>query len=387
MRRHLFILAFFLTSMRRNWKWHLGVITIFSVVVFAYASIVFFIQSLSYETQQVLSTAPDITVQKIKAGRMVEIPDSLAQSISEIRGIKSVVPRVWGYYFDSPTGGVFTLIGADSLTGDLTIVEGKGIQPGDRGIAVCGTGFMETHYLRLQDNLSLFDTDENLHNFTITGRFSSPSDLLTRDLIILPIEDARKIVGLKQKDYSDLSVYVFNDDEIENISRKIDRRFASVRVVTKSEIKSTYEALFGYRGGLFMFGLLISLFAYMILAWQRASGISAEAKKELGILKAVGWEISDILLLKFWEGISISLTATLIGLIGAYAHDFIFQAPLLKPFLVGWSVIYPDFNLLPVVQIGSVLLILVLAVVPYIAATMIPSWKAAVIDPSEVMHA
>ncbi len=387
MKRHLNILLYFLISMRRHWKWHLGIVAIFAFVVFAYASVVFFIQALSHETKIVLENTPDLMVQRIEGGRLVPLSLVVGQEIGRIRGIKTVVPRIWGYYFDSPTGGVFTLLGSDSLNAGLSLVRGQGIVPGDSGVVICGTGFLETHQLKLGDDLFLFDPRETLHNFRIIGAFTAPSDLLTRDLVVLPRADARRILGLQPNQATDLALFVHNDSEIENISRKIDRRFPSLRVVTKSEIRSTYEALFGYRGGLFLFGLLISLLAFLILAWQKATGISAEARREIGILKAIGWDVSDVLILKFWEGLSISLTSTLLGLLLAYLHVFWWEAPLIKPFMVGWSIIYPRFKLLPVIEIGSVALILVLAVIPYTAATIVPSWKAAVTDPAEVMHA
>ncbi len=240
MKRHLNILLYFLISMRRHWKWHLGIVLIFGFVVFTYASIIFFIQALSHETRIVLESTPDIMVQKIEGGRLVPLSLNLSEKIGKIRGIKAVVPRIWGYYFDSPTGGVFTLLGTDSLRSDLSLVKGQGISPTDSGVVLCGTGFLETHQLKIGDDLFLFDPRETLHNFRIIGAFTAPSDLLTRDLVILPTADARQILGLLPEESTDLAVFVHNDSEIENISRKIDRRFSSLRVVTKSEIRSTY---------------------------------------------------------------------------------------------------------------------------------------------------
>jgi ABC-type lipoprotein release transport system permease subunit len=131
------------------------------------------------------------------------------------------------------------------------------------------------------------------------------------------------------------------------------------------------------------FGALI---AFCILAWDKATGLSADEKQEIGVLKAIGWETSDILELKFWEGIVISLTAFLTGLILAYAHVFFFGAFLLAPALKGWSVLFPPFRLMPYLDLYQIVVLLFLTVVPYVASTIIPAWKSAITDPDVVMR-
>ena len=129
-----------------------------------------------------------------------------------------------------------------------------------------------------------------------------------------------------------------------------------------------------------------ALVAFIILAWDKATGLSAEEKREIGILKAIGWETSDVLEMKFWEGIVISLTSFLLGVIFAYLHVFYFGASLLAPALKGWSVIYPHFRLLPFINPYQIATLMALTVIPYIAATVVPSWKASITDPDEVVR-
>ena len=130
-----------------------------------------------------------------------------------------------------------------------------------------------------------------------------------------------------------------------------------------------------------------ALIAFCILAWDKATGISAEEKKEVGILKAIGWGTSDVLELKFWEGFVISATSFLVGLIIAMLHVFFFGASLLAPVIKGWSVIFPDFRFTPYLDLYQVFVMGFLTVVPYIASTILPSWKTAITDPEEVMRA
>jgi hypothetical protein len=92
---------------------------------------------------------------------------------------------------------------------------------------------------------------------------------------------------------------------------------------------------------------LAAILAFGILAWEKASGLSAEEKREIGILKAIGWETGDVIKMKFWEGLLISLTAFLAGFVAAYVHVFHFAASLFEPVLKGWAVLYPRFQLTP----------------------------------------
>jgi len=90
--------------------------------------------------------------------------------------------------------------------------------------------------------------------------------------------------------------------------------------------------------------------------------------------------------MKFWEGIVVSLTAFLGGTILAYAHVFLTAAPLFAPALKGWSTLYPTFRPTPFIDFGQVATLFFLTVVPYTITTMIPSWRAATIDPDAVMR-
>jgi hypothetical protein len=387
MSRWMNILGFTALLLKRYWRNTLSLIVVYSIIVFAFASVLMFIQSLSYEAGIVLRSVPEVWVQRIIGGRLVPIENDVAFELAKFRGVSNVHQRVWGYYFDEGTGGVFTIVGSDSIPVGLTIVTGKSLTPVDTGVAVCGTGYLEMHGISLGSHIILTDAERHLRTLRVIGVFSSSSDLITRDLIVIPNGEARRLLGVGRTFSTDIAIDVANVDEVETIVKKINQRLPNVRVVTREQLIATYQSLFGYRGSLFLFGLMISLLAFMILAWQKASGLSSKEQREIGIQKAVGWSIPDIMIQKFCEGAIVSINATLLGLIAAYCHVFFFNAPLLKPFLVGWSVVYPDFHLITHVELSSIILVFFLSVIPYLAATVVPSWKAAISDPSEVMHA
>jgi ABC-type lipoprotein release transport system permease subunit len=375
----------------RHWSKQLFLVIIYAFVVAFYASVVFFTSSLKNETLGTLQNLPEVWIQKIMGGRLVPMEMGLVDSLQNIRGTKSVYPRVWGYNFDEATGAIFTVMGTDtSLVGmdfleTETFKNNKSKQLNDKS-ALVGTGLLEMRGLEIGDFVSLTDSYGEKQSFQIVGTFEASSDLLTRDLIVLSINSAQNILGLEANQCTDIALEVWNEDEVSNIAKKIDNRFLTLRVVTLEQLRSTYQALFSWRGGIFIYGSLMSVFAFLILAWDKASGLSSEEKKELGILKGIGWNIKDVLLMKLWQGGIISITATLTGIILAYVHVFIFNAPLLKPFLIGWSVLYPAYDLIPVLELGDLLAISFLSVIPYLTATIVPAWKGAITDPSQAMQ-
>ena len=114
---------------------------------------------------------------------------------------------------------------------------------------------------------------------------------------------------------------------------------------------------------------------------------SAQERREIGILIAVGWETGDVLRMKLWEGLLVSFTAFLAGYLLAYWHVFHAGGALFRPVLQGWAVLYPEFALRPEVDGLQLFTLLFFTVVPFTAAVLVPSWRAAITDPDAVMRA
>jgi ABC-type lipoprotein release transport system permease subunit len=82
----------------------------------------------------------------------------------------------------------------------------------------------------------------------------------------------------------------------------------------------------------------------------------------------------------------ISFTSFTLGLIFAYIHVFFSSAALFEPVMKGWAVLYPEFRIVPFINFYQIATLLFLTVVPYTTATVIPSWRAATVDPDAVMR-
>jgi len=179
---------------------------------------------------------------------------------------------------------------------------------------------------------------------------------------------------------------VRNQNEVATIVTKASNALPQMRFVTRADIERTYQKLFDWREGLLVVLAGAGLLAFAIFAAEKASGLSAEEAREIGILKAVGWDTRDVIAMKMWEGGLVSLGAFLIGTVAGFAHVFLFDGVLFAPVLRGWAVIYPDFALAPHIDGVQLMTLALLTVVPYMAATVVPVWRTASGDPDAVMR-
>ncbi len=367
------IIDFTLSSLSRRKGKNFALLLVYTLLVFLLASIMFFTHALKREAALTLQDAPEIVVQKMSEGRHQSIPRKYLEVLKTIKGVSSVRGRLWGYYYDPAIGANYTIMAPDDFhyaAGDIVI----------------GSGVSRVRLVVKDDLIPLRSYDGISIPFHVKDVFSSESELLSSDLLLVSETDYRRLFGTSNDLFTDITLTVKNEKEISTVADKIVKLLPDTRPITKREILRTYESVFDWRSGIIVAILTGAVLAFIIVSWDKASGLSAEEKKEIGILKAVGWETSDIILMKFWEGAVISLSSFLTGILLAYVHVFFTPSILFEPVLKGWSVLYPEFRLVPFINPYQVATLFFLTVVPYTVATIIPSWHAATIDPDSVMR-
>jgi ABC-type lipoprotein release transport system permease subunit len=172
-------------------------------------------------------------------------------------------------------------------------------------------------------------------------------------MIIMPIDLAREIFGLGEDEVTDISFNVPNDAEWDNIITKLHLLFYDVRVIEKREIKKAYENFYNYKGGVFLILYLVSIVTFILILYQRYSMTYSTERKEIGILRAIGWSIKDILKLKFYENLIIVVISFILGVTLAYIYVFILQAPLLSQIFLGGANLHNSVEVATMLEILS----------------------------------
>ncbi len=371
---------------------HIAVFLISTLLVTLLASFMFLSASIKHDALTALEEQPDFTIQKLEAGRSVDIPVERIDTFSEIKGVSYVAPRVFGRYFTPDRKHYFTIIGVDFFDEQMVTwidtlfheIDIKAFLEKDRMII----GEAVKKYLKeyYYDTYFNFTTPEGKEKKVyIYDALPKESNLISSDFILMDISLAREILGVKPDNATDIILNVPNPAERDNVKFKLLSMDFDTRIITKEQLQKEYENLFNYKGGIFLLGFILALITFMLILFQRYSMINSSDKKEIAVLRAVGWSIKDVIKLKLFETLVIALAAFFLGTILAYTYVFFAQAPLLKEIFLGFGNLPSDIRFTPVIEFGTLSSMFLFFIVPFIASVLIPVWKIAITDAGEAL--
>jgi len=339
---------------------------IFTFIVFLASSVLFISDSLKHDLHLALEKQHQIIVTNTKAGKPALLSTEHVDSILQITGVDNVIGKVDGYYNFSQDRRYFHIVVDDSLDNNSMIISSE-----------IKSILKKFHY---NDEFN-FLTENGIISLKITKVMDS--NIISNDVVLVNTDVARKILDMYEDEYSYLDVSVPNNNEVDFIALKIVDLYPSLKVKTKNDQQSDYEHIYYYKGGIFMILYIVSMISFFILLKNQISSVFGEKKREIAILRSIGFAIKDIIHLKFIQNSIVALCSYFLGLFLAYTFVFIFDAPLLKNIFLG-----NDFNHItftPSLDIRTLFLLFIFTVIPFLASILLPAWKIATEDMSEVV--
>ncbi len=371
---------------------HMAVFIVSTLLVGLLASFMFLSSSIKHDALISLHEQPDFTIKKIRGGRSVDLPVSWVDDFSEIKGISYVAPRVFGRYYLPDRKHYFTIVGVDFFDEQLVTwikklsenIDIKKFLAKDQMIIGDGVKkYLSSNYY--DSYFNFFTPDGEEKKVYIFDTFAKDTNLISNDLVLVDINLARKILGISQDKATDIILDIPNPSERSNIKLKLLAKNYDTKIITKSMLEKEYENLFNYKGGIFLLLFTVTLITFMLILFQRYSMINNSDKKEIAILRSVGWSIKDVIKLKILETLSIAIFAFLLGVILAYLYVFYANAPLLRDIFIGFGNLQNSPAFTPVIDFGMLSSMFLFFIIPFIASILIPVWKIAITDPNEAL--
>jgi ABC-type lipoprotein release transport system permease subunit len=268
----------------------------------------------------------------------------------------------------------------------FTISSGRFLQRNDNNSTVVGSYFANVFGISVNDTLILYNESQKPFNYTVVGIFSMKINLYTSDLILMPIQDARSFFNISSDLATDLCVYTTGSAQTRTVATQIAQTISNTRVLTRSVLRESLITAYGARSGFVSTIWYILLLSVIMVAWNQASAVSSESKREVGILKSLGFSTLDVLEIRLLESIILGVISASISIFLAIVYDSYLGAPIIKDFMLGWASVYPTFPLPIYVELSSVGILYAVALFPLLVGSLIPAWRSAITEPDIAMR-
>lgn len=372
-------------SLLRNPLRSTSVILCLIAILAPFVTAIAICEGIKFQYANILKEGGDLYVSRDNYGSNAPIELSLSQRFQVIQGVTRVVPRVIGRTYVKGKFMAVLGISSSSIPSSIQLVLGR--EPKAKGEVILGQRASE--YLNLKVG-SRFSIDRNPGQILqIVGLFRSTFTIWDADLLIMNFEDAGDLFGIRDE-ATDFLIYTRPGygqivDKIIQIPQEEEAAQPPLRVQTRDLIDRYSQRGFNIKAGVFaafytiVFGLAIASIGVL-------SGFGQmERKREIAVMKALGWQTQEVLEMVALENLILSLISVplIIGAATGWVH-FFNGAGIAKFFIAGIDLIMPfsvPSRIFPIPFVLTVMMALILTMVGAIYST----WRTAIIPPAEAM--
>ena len=265
MKRQLALIDFALGGLRRRLGKSLALTVGLAFVIALFGAALLLTDALRAEYARGTGGMPDLTVQRLVAGRPALIDVSVSEEIAALPAVRRVTPRVWGYYFFVALEANVTVVGAT----EAHVLE-DGRLPTEDGEVTVGASIADLLGLRVGDEIGI-PVQGEVQFSEVVGVFGEDAAIRTADLIVATPTHARRLLGMPEGSATDLAIDLTTQDEASVLTERIGALVPGARVLDARLLERTYELTFDTRGGLLALLFLPALAAFLLL--RRENGI------------------------------------------------------------------------------------------------------------------
>jgi ABC-type lipoprotein release transport system permease subunit len=348
----------------------------------------------------------DLYVTGTQMGRPVPLPlasraevPTLAR-LRRLEGVTEVVPRLVGQVVlgKERVPAVLVGMGPRHFPVEPDCIEGRLPRTGGPNELVVGTALARRLNLNLDTHSKIppfYHNDAQGDRVSlVVGIFKPDAPLWQAHLILTTFETAAHI--LAQVDQaSDLLVWCRSGAQeklIPDIVRDLrfpeqgDRGAIQARVTSREDLLVLLPRGTQHRAGVFALHFVLA-FAVGILVLLVTSGLGlAERRREIGILKATGWQTDEVLLRGGVESLCLALAGACLSLVLAWLWLRGLNGYGLAGYFIDGAGAAPDFRVPFRLTPIPLLLAFVLSLVIVLTGTLWSTWRAATAAPREAMR-
>jgi ABC-type lipoprotein release transport system permease subunit len=337
----------------------------------------------------------DLYVTGEQFGRPVPLRASAADDIGRLQGVKEAAPRIVGRIElgQERISAVVVGVELDRLPGELECIDGRLYRGGNRNELVVASDLARRLNLKIGSLLPPFyHSRSGEHVSEVVGIFRADLSPWQARLIVTSFETASRIFdqpGLA----TDVLVYCHPGYEgevrtaiLRDISLASGANGPRPRVMARDDVAAQMiEGPVRREGVLTLLSIIAFAIAILVVLVTSGFGL-AERRREVGILKATGWQTDELLLRSLVESLTLGVAAAAIAIVLAFVWlKWLNGYGIAGVFLPGVDLsagFRVPFRLTP----GPALLTVLVALVVVASGSLHATWRSATAAPREAMR-
>jgi ABC-type antimicrobial peptide transport system permease subunit len=184
---------------------------------------------------------------------------------------------------------------------------------------------------------------------------------------------------------SDIAVYV-ESSKILDVADAIQQMNAYFRIQSKSIAKQYVKRGFNRKGGIFV---LLYTFAFIlaipVMLVVSGTGLT-ERKKEVGILKATGWQTEEVLQMTFLENTIIALISAPVSVLISYTWLKLLNGAFIAQMFIAEIESIVPFRIPVQFTFGTFFMAIFFSLIFTLVGSIYSTWRTATTPPAEVLR-
>lgn len=354
-------------------------------------------KGIEQEAAASLQAGGDLYVSGSQFGRNVPLPVSLAAQIRDLEGVVDVFPRIVGRLVLGRELVEVVVVGvpASRFPEPISCIDGRLPRAGELNEFVVGSE-LATH-LKLEVGALLppfYRNPRGEHVSRIVGIFESDVSLWQSQLMFCTFETAEEIFNQRGL-ATDVVVHSrtgYVDNVLSSIRRQISvpasdsENAMQIAVTSRGELGALLAGGQFHREGIFnLHFLLVFVIGILVILVTTGFGLP-ERRREIGILKATGWQTDEVLLRSLVESLLLSVGSAAISILAAFVWLRLLNGYWIAGIFIPGVAAAPSFpvpfRLTPVPAV----LAFVIAFTLTTTGSLWSSWRTAIVPPDEAMR-
>ncbi len=389
MNKHLNLFFTAIGNILRNKVRSVILILCLLAVLFPFVTALSISEGIKFQSLISVEEGADIYVTMDYFGSNAPISLDYLERFRKMDGVTKVLPRIVGRTYFANRLATIVGIPPENIPKSIHLAQGRIFH--EKGEVIVGKGLAKEFHLQLGVRFSLSVNSSKL--LKVAGIFDSDATIWSANLILMSFEDASEFFKMKGK-ATDILIYTrpgyatFLAKEMQEKmeASNPDQVEPPLRVQDKVLVKKYFQRGFNYKAGVFT-ALYTVAFALAIPALLIVSGFGqTERRKEIGIIKATGWQTQAVMEMVALENLILSLTSAPLAILLAMAWLKWFNGAFIAQFFIAEIGLMAPFpvpsRFLPLPCFFAFLFAIVLTMVGSLYFT----WRIATVPPVEAMR-